>query len=100
MGEHQAVSYLSKLQKPVLILQGDKDFQVSVERDFNAYRALLCDKPNVTFKLYPNLNHVFMPSVYGKILKAKKEYQVAQRIDQQVIHDVADWIFSVNTLRD
>ncbi|MGE7187094.1 alpha/beta hydrolase family protein [Peribacillus sp. NPDC006672] len=95
MGEHPSTNYLEELDKPVLILQGDKDFQVSVEKDFDGYKKLLGDTRNVTFKLYPNLNHLFMPSVYGEILKAKKEYKVAQRIDKQVIKDVSEWIYSV-----
>ncbi|MGE7764086.1 alpha/beta hydrolase family protein [Peribacillus sp. NPDC096540] len=95
MGEHPSTNYLKALDKPVLILQGDKDFQVSVEKDFDGYKKLLGDTRNVTFKLYPNLNHLFMPSVYGEILKAKKEYKVAQRIDKQVIKDVSEWILSV-----
>ncbi|MGV3466774.1 MAG: alpha/beta hydrolase family protein [Heyndrickxia sp.] len=92
MGEHQSIHYLKELEKPVLILHGEKDFHVSVEKDFNAYKHLLGDKPNVTFKLYPNLNHVFMPSVFGEIRKAKKEYKVAQHVDRQVINDISDWI--------
>ncbi|WP_067624883.1 alpha/beta hydrolase [Alicyclobacillus acidiphilus] len=95
MGEHPAADYLKALDKPVLILQGDKDFQISVEKDFGGYQQLLSDKPNVTFKLYPNLNHLFMPAVYGQIGKAKREYRVAQHVDQQVIDDIANWIFSV-----
>ncbi|CRK84672.1 alpha/beta hydrolase family protein [Neobacillus massiliamazoniensis] len=95
MGEHQTINYLKTLDKPVLILQGEKDFQVTVEKDFDVYRNLLGDMPNVTFKLYPNLNHLFMPSVYGEILKAKKEYKVAQRVDKQVINDISDWILSI-----
>lgn len=95
MGEHQAIEYLTALDKPIFILHGEKDFHVSVEKDFNGYKHLLGDKPNVTFKLYPNLNHAFMPSVYGEILKAKKEYKVAQHVDKQVIHDISDWILSV-----
>ena len=95
MGEHPSINYLKALDKPVLILQGDKDFQVSLEKDFDGYKKLLGDTRNVTFKLYPNLNHLFMPSVYGEILKAKKEYKVAQRIDKQVIKDVSEWILSV-----
>lgn len=95
MGEYPSTNYLKELHKPVLIMQGDKDFQISVERDFNAYKAMLSDKPNVTFKLYRNLNHAFMPFVYGKILKAKKEYKVAQHVEQQVISDIAEWIASV-----
>lgn len=95
MGEHPLTNYLSVLNKPMLILQGEKDFQVSVEKDFNHYKELLKEKQNVTFKLYPNLNHLFMPSIYGKIIKAKKEYKVAQHVDGQVIADIAEWIVSI-----
>ena len=95
MGEHPAANYLRALDKPVFILQGEKDFQASIEKDFDSYKTLLSDKQNVTFKLYPNLNHLFMPSVYGQIFKAKKEYKIAQKIDQQVIQDVSEWILSV-----
>ncbi|MGX9135651.1 alpha/beta hydrolase family protein [Rummeliibacillus sp. JY-2-4R] len=95
MGEHPSVNYLNVLDKPVFVLQGDKDFQVSLEKDFNSYKKILSEKSNVTFKLYPNLNHLFMPSVYGEILKAKKEYKIAQHIDKQVIIDISDWIHSV-----
>lgn len=95
MGEHPSINYLKVLNKPALILQGDKDSHVSVEKDFNGYKNLLGDKPNVTFKLYPNLNHMFMRSVYGKILKMKKEYKVAQHVDGQVINDISNWILSI-----
>jgi len=95
MGEHPSSNYLNTLEKPILILQGEKDFQVSIEKDFNGYKSLLGEKPNVTYKLYPNLNHLFMPSIYGSILKAKKEYKVAQRVDKQVISDISDWILSI-----
>lgn len=95
MGEHPSINYLKVLNKPALILQGDKDFHVSVEKDFNDYKKLLGNKPNVTFKLYPNLNHMFMPSVYGEILKMKKEYKVGQHVDKQVINDISNWILSI-----
>jgi len=98
MGEHPSIDYLKVLDKPVFILQGDKDFQVSVEKDFDGYKKLLGEKPNVTFNLYPNLNHLFMPYVYGEILKMKKEYRVAQHIDKQVLADIADWILSVQEI--
>lgn len=95
MGEHPSINYLNVLDKPVLILQGDQDFHVSVDKDFQVYKDLLGEKPNVTFKLYPNLNHLFMPAVYGEILKMKKEYKVAQHVDKNVINDISDWIHSV-----
>lgn len=95
MGEHPLADYLSPLNKPMLILQGEKDFHVSIEKDFNQYKELLKEKQNVTFKLYPNLNHLFMHFIYGKIQKARKEYKVAQHIDEQVINDISDWILSL-----
>jgi dienelactone hydrolase len=95
MGEHPASNYLRELDKPILILHGEKDFQSTVENDFNGYKNLISDKPNAAFKLYPNLNHAFMPSVYGEIRKAMKEYKVPQRVDLQVINDIADWILAV-----
>lgn len=95
MGEHPLDNYLVQLNKPMLILQGEKDFHVSIEKDFNQYKEMLKEKQNVTFKLYPNLNHLFMPSIYGKIQKARKEYKVAQHIDEQVINDISDWILSL-----
>jgi dipeptidyl aminopeptidase/acylaminoacyl peptidase len=92
MGEHGVPGYLANLDKPMLIMQGGKDFQVKVDQDFAAYRGLLKDKGNVTFKLYENLNHAFVPSVYGSIAKAKKEYGIEQHIGENVIADIVNWI--------
>lgn len=92
MGEHSAPEYLSKTKKPMLFMQGEKDFQATVERDFNAYKQLLSDRDNVEFRLYDNLNHAFVPSVHGNIMLAKQEYGVEQHIGQEVISDIAEWI--------
>ena len=92
MGEHRAEDYLRKLEKPVLIMQGEKDFQATAEKDFLAYQELLAGKDNVTFKLYEGLNHAFVPSIYGQLMKAKQEYSVEQHIGKSVIGDIAQWI--------
>ena len=92
MGEHATSDYLANMQKPMLIMQGEKDFQVKADKDFGAYKELLKDRDNVTFKLYENLNHAFVSSVYGNIAKAKQEYNVEQHIGEEVIADIADWI--------
>lgn len=92
MGEHAAAKYLTNNLKPLLIMQGEKDFQATVEKDFEAYKQLLSDKNNITFRLYKNLNHAFVPSVYGNIMKAKQEYNIEQHIGEEVIADIANWI--------
>lgn len=93
MGEHPVSGYLEKSRKPMLIMQGGKDFQVKADVDFKRYQELLADRENVTFKLYPELNHVFVPSVFGVITKAKQEYNVEQHIGEDVIGDIAAWIW-------
>lgn len=95
MGRKPVSHYLEQLNKPILIMQGEKDFQVKADKDFVAYKELLKDKKNVTFRLYENLNHAFVNSVYGSISKAKKEYNIEQHIGENVISDIANWIKSV-----
>lgn len=96
MGDHAAADYLIPLQKPILIMQGEKDFQVKVDQDFAAYQKILNGKQNVTFRLYENLNHAFVPSVYGNIAKASAEYNVEQHIGEEVITDIANWILAAS----
>ena len=92
MGQVTVAEYLADNHKPMLIMQGDKDFQVKADVDFAMYKEILKDRENVTFKLYENLNHAFVTSVYGSILKAKQEYNVEQHIGENVISDIANWI--------
>lgn len=92
MNEHPVSDYLSVIKKPVLILQGEKDFQVTVEKDFNRYRQICADKPNIEFQLYSGLNHLFMKSVYGTVKEYKKEYKTPGMVDPGVLKDIAEWI--------
>ncbi|HWL25509.1 MAG TPA: alpha/beta fold hydrolase [Ureibacillus sp.] len=94
MGDHPASDYLTHLEKPILIVLGEKDVQANVQDDFEGYRKLIKENGNATFKLYPNLNHLFMLAIYGNILKIKKEYATPQHVDQQVIDDIAEWVLS------
>ena len=92
MNAFDTKNYLKKISKPMLIMQGEKDFQATVDKDFTSYKQLLEGKDNVVFKLYENLNHAFVPSIYGSIMKAKQEYNVEQHIGENVISDIANWI--------
>lgn len=91
-GDKPISNYLSELEKPVLVMQGDKDFHVSVEKDFNGYQEILANKEGATCILYPGLNHLFMKSIYHDVNKAMKEYKVPQQVEEYVIQDLADWI--------
>ena len=92
MGKKTVADYLADSIKPILVMHPEKDVQVSLEKDFKKYQEILAKHPNATFKLYPGLNHAFMPSLYGTIDKALKEFKTEQHVDKQVIADMADWI--------
>ena len=92
MGEHPAPGFLKLTRKPLLILQGEKDFQASAAVDFTGYQTLLEGHNNATFKLYPGLNHAFVPALSDDINKARKEYAEERHIGDEVIGDIARWI--------
>ena len=92
MGQKPPAMYLAKHQKPILVMQGEKDVQVKAGRDFAAYRELLKHNPNAEFRLYPGLNHAFVPALYGTMAKASKEFSKEQHIGCDVIADIAKFI--------
>ena len=93
MGQKTAADYLLASKKPVLILQGGKDFQVLAKRDYRMFKKLLAGRENTQYKLYPELNHVFVKGIYNDILKASKEYSVEQHIGEDVVGDIAAFVY-------
>ncbi len=77
------------LERPTLILQGERDYQVTMAEDFAAWKDALGDAGNVTLKSYPRLNHHFIagdgPSTPG-------EYQQLGHVDAQIVAATAAWI--------
>ena len=92
MGRKTAADYLLETEKPVLILQGGKDFQVLPEVDLARFQELLADRPNVEYRLYDELNHLFVKGIYNDIRKAGKEYKTEQHIGPEVMDDIASFI--------
>ncbi|HET6977330.1 MAG TPA: alpha/beta fold hydrolase [Pyrinomonadaceae bacterium] len=76
------------LKQPLLILQGERDYQVTME-DFKRWTTALGTKSNVTFKSYPALNHLF---IAGSGRSTPSEYEQAGHVDVQVVDDIATWI--------
>jgi len=75
----------ASLKIPILILQGERDIQVSMI-DFDGWKKALAGHPNVTFKTYPSLNHLFMP-VAGPSTGA--DYMMPNHVELDVIEDIA-----------
>lgn len=92
MGHPSVAYWLSKTAKPMLVMQGEKDAQVKASVDFRLYQELLGDRENVTFRLYPGLNHAFVTARFDSIADAKKEFTPERHIGAQVLDDLAGWI--------
>lgn len=76
------------LATPMLIMQGERDYQVTMD-DFAAWRAALDGRPQVRFASYPALNHLFIAGT-GKSTPA--EYMREGHVDETVVADIATWI--------
>ena len=77
-----------KLEIPILVAQGERDYQVTLV-DFEGWKKALEGKKNVTFKLFPELNHYFM---LGKGPSTPQEYDQPNHVARAVIEEVAGWI--------
>ncbi len=77
-----------QVTRPLLILQGERDYQVPMKQ-FEIWKRELAGKKNVTFHSYPNLNHLFLP---GEGKSMPQEYDTPGHIPEQVIADIAAWI--------
>lgn len=71
----------------ILVLQGAKDYQVTVS-EYNKWQSGLAVNGNVEFKLYNNLNHLFMPS---KVM-SPDDYNNLNHVDENMIEDIYSFV--------
>ena len=76
------------LQQPLLIVRGERDYQITME-DFDAWKKALSGRPNVEFRSYPALNHMFMA---GEGPSSDEEYLKPGHVDPRLVDDIATWI--------
>jgi uncharacterized protein len=89
MKTYDVIGDAKALNKPMLVLQGERDYQVSSKIDFKAWKEAFNGKPEVEFKLYPKLNHFYTE---GEGDSLPKEYYVSANIPQYVIDDIAEFV--------
>jgi len=77
-----------KLGIPMLILQGERDYQVTMA-DFALWKAALGSSKGVVIKSYPALNHLFVAGE-GKSLPA--EYSRPGHVAPAVIEEIAKFV--------
>ncbi len=77
-----------RLGVPILVLQGGRDYQVTM-KDFALWRAALKGDRRATLKAYPKLNHLF---VAGEGPGTPDDYEKPGHVDRDVVDDIAKFV--------
>lgn len=91
---YKPVEVAAKLTLPMLILQGERDYQVTME-DFGLWRFGLLRNKNAFFKSYPKLNHMLQE---GSGKATPFEYERESPVAGYVMDDIASFIRNGNLL--
>jgi dienelactone hydrolase len=87
--KYDPVAAAKTVNRPMLILQGGRDYQVT-RADFSLWEKGLESRKNVSLHLYPDLNHLFITGA-GK--STPEEYgKDGQHVALDVVDDIAKWI--------
>lgn len=74
----------------IFVIQGNNDFQYIPQRNYYEYIELLAGRPNVNFKLFDGLSHIFTESddnTYDMSVYDKKSV-----VRHDVIYEISQWI--------
>ena len=78
----------AQVKQPMLVLQGERDYQVTME-EFSRWKSALAGRTDVSFHSYPSLNHLFVPGTGASV---PAEYNTPGHVSEAVVRDIATWI--------
>ena len=78
-----------KVMQPMLFLQGDADYQVTVE-DFELWKQALKNNPLATFKVFKSLTHTMIYGVHSP--PSPDDYKTVDNVHESVIQAIAQWV--------
>lgn len=87
--DYDPVATAAGLGRPVLILQGGRDYQVTVADDLARWRAGLGHRDDVAIRVYQAGDHLFFP---GSGRSSPAEYDPPQHVDPAAVADITQWL--------
>jgi uncharacterized protein len=78
----------ARLAIPILVLQGDRDYQVTAG-NYRRFEEALRDRPLAELHLLSGLNHQFMA---GKGRSTPREYQIPGHVDGRIVELIANFV--------
>jgi hypothetical protein len=86
---YHAEAVAAQLTIPILVMQGERDYQVTLADDFPAWKKALAGKKNATLKTYPGLTHTFTAAGDPP---SPADYTKPVHVDEKVIEDLAAFL--------
>jgi alpha-beta hydrolase superfamily lysophospholipase len=86
---YQAISAAKDLKLPILLLQGESDYQVTMNDDYLRWENAFKGNPLFRSQSFPGLSHLFMPAGQSP---GPADYAQANHVDAAVIKAMAGWL--------
>lgn len=91
LAQYDVLSVAKEIKQSVLLLQGEEDYQVTME-DFRSWQDAIGINTNWTLKSYPGLTHLFVAGLKTEGPMAYNHDVEDERMDAQVISDIAEFV--------
>jgi hypothetical protein len=86
--QYDPVATAAHLRMPILVLQGESDYQVT-RTDLEGWEKALAGHKNVTIKSYPGLCHLFIPAGNPP---SPADYEKPSHVAKGTLDDIANWV--------
>jgi len=88
--DFDAPSAAAALGKPILLLQGGRDYQSTVDDDLARWQSALGGHPGTSVRIFPADDHFFFPGSGPS--SPQGTMAAGQHVDPAVIAAIADWL--------
>jgi hypothetical protein len=96
--EYDPIPTIKKLRQPILILQGGLDHQITPDQaNLLEQAARVAGNKSVSVKVFPTLNHLFLPAKTG--LGSEYSSLSTSSVGDDVLNTIGDWLARVFRLR-
>jgi uncharacterized protein len=85
---YHATETANRIKQPLLLLQGERDYQVTPS-ELELWKKALAGRKEVEYRSYAKLNHLF---IEGEGKSRPQEYAKAGAVAAEVVEDIAAWI--------
>jgi pimeloyl-ACP methyl ester carboxylesterase len=91
---YNEVATARSLRQPLLLLRGDRDYQVTVKNDLDVWLKGLAGRKRVTVVQFPEADHLFID---GTGVPTPLDYDKPAHVEPLVITTIATWVKSDGT---